>query len=108
MPKDDIIEIISDRFERHCFNEDYENIKMYLERFNELVNYDNGYYFEIVADKGNLELIKLFVENGAHIGDNNYVTYICKTYNYIECVEYLESVQPTKPKPRPVVFDKFA
>ena len=60
MIKTEILEIISEKFEQYCHNQNYDKIKEYLEEYKELANYNNGYYFEIIADKGNLKLIKLF------------------------------------------------
>ena len=75
----------------HCRTSSRTNpIKEYLNICKELINYKNGYFFKIVADKGNLELIKLFVENGENI--NNYVLYTCAYNNHIDCFNYLISI----------------
>ncbi len=60
-------------FKNYCINENYDKIKEYLEAYNWLANYNNGEYFEIIADKGNLRLIKLFVENGADLQPIQYL-----------------------------------
>jgi hypothetical protein len=82
-----IMEFVIEKFEQFCDEENYQKVKDYLTQLKGLANYNNGYFFEIVADKGNLELIKLFVQNGADIHvDNNYVLYTCAYHNHSECV----------------------
>jgi hypothetical protein len=86
----DIMIVVYEKFEEYCRNEDYDNIKWCLEKFEELANHDYGYYFEIVAEKGNLELIKLFLSKGARIDiDNNYVLYTCSVNKHYDCLKYL-------------------
>ena len=81
---------ICENFENYCNEENYDKIKEYLTHHSFLANYNNGEYFEIIADKGNLSLIKLFVDNGARIDiDNNYVLYICAYGEKYDCVNYL-------------------
>ncbi len=84
------MEIVHRNFEKYCIDENYDKIKEYLETYNGLANYNDGEYFEIVADKGNLQLIKLFIENGANININNdYVLYTCSYHKYDDCLEYI-------------------
>jgi hypothetical protein len=69
---------------------DYDNIEKYLKKYQNLSFYDNGFYFEIIADTGNLKLIKLFLENGARLDvDDYYVMYTCCEHGYWDCVDYL-------------------
>jgi hypothetical protein len=84
------LEVVTEEFLKELQSENYEMIKKYLEAYPILVNYDNGYYFETVAKKGNLDLIKLFVEFGADITiDNNYILYECSYNQFYDCVKYL-------------------
>jgi hypothetical protein len=73
-----IMEFVIEKFEQFCEEENYQKVKDYLTQLKGLANYNNGYFFEIVADKGNLELIKLFVQNGADIHVDN---------NYLKCID---------------------
>ena len=88
----DQINTILEEFEQYCYDENYIKVKEYLNMYKELVNYKDGYFLKIVADKGNLDLIKLFVENGGNINDNNYILYTCAYNNHIECFNYLISI----------------
>ena len=86
----EIKEIICDKFEQYCYDENNEKIKEYLETYDGLANYNNGIYFEIIADKGNFELLKLFIKHGAQIDiDNNYVLYTCAYLAFYDCLDYL-------------------
>lgn len=86
----EIMELITDKFEQYCEEENYCKIKDYLKNFKQLANYNNGAFLEIIADKGNLDILKLFVENGADINiDHNYVLYTCMYHHYDDCVQYL-------------------
>lgn len=81
---------ILNKFEKFCREENYIKIKEYLIKYKSLANANNGEYFEIIADKGNLDIIKLFVENGANINiDNNYILYTCAYNKYYNCLDYL-------------------
>jgi hypothetical protein len=83
-------ETIYEEFEKLCEQEDYNKIKEYLTKYEGLAN--ERYFFADVADKGNLELIKLFVEHGTDINkDNNYILFTCSYHRYIDCLEYLIS-----------------
>ncbi len=87
---DDIIEIVAMRFEKYCDNENYNKIEEFLKIYKFLANYDNGNFFEIVANKGNLDLIKLFIKYDAIINiDDGYILYTCIEKKHNECVEYL-------------------
>lgn len=88
----EIMEVVYDKFEQYCIDENYEKVKEYLQTFKGLANHNNGEYFEIVVDKGNLGLIKLFVENGVNVNiDNNYALYTCTFHKFDDCVKYLLS-----------------
>ena len=86
------MESIHNSFEKYCVDANYEKIKEYLLLFNclDLPNYNNGEYFEIVVDSCDLELIKLFVDNGANVNINdNYALYACALRKNNKCLEYL-------------------
>ena len=88
-----INEAVCDAFEQYCCDLNYDKIKEYLENYNNLSNYNNGEYFEIIADKGNLNLIKLFIDHGAKIDiDKNYVLFTCGYHKFFDCVDYLLSI----------------
>ena len=81
---------ILNNFEKACKNNDVNSVRKYLERYNFLINYDDGYYFDIVADSGNIEMLELFIEYGENISlDDNYALYICAEKKYDDCVLYL-------------------
>ena len=82
-------------FEQLCFDEDYDGIKLFLNNFKylNLASCDNSEFFSIVAEKGNLELMKLFVEFGADVHDcNNYFLANIAYHEYDDCLEYLLDV----------------
>ncbi len=85
-----IEDIIYDRFEEFCYNDNDEMVAEYLEKYKYLVSFNDHECFEIVASNGNLKLLKLFVENGADITtDSNHVLYLCSSRKYYDCLEYL-------------------
>ena len=84
---------ITELFETCCINNDLDNIKNFLKGFSHLlINYDNGYFFDLMADHGNLEALKLFIEHGQNPTlDNNYAIFKCADMKNDECVMYLLS-----------------
>jgi hypothetical protein len=46
-----IMEFVIEKFEQFCDEENYQKVKDYLTQLKGLANYNNGYFFEIVADK---------------------------------------------------------
>jgi ankyrin repeat protein len=87
---EEMMELLRYTFERHCENGDYNNIEEYLKRFPEFTAADEGYYFSLAADTGNLNLLKLFVDHGAKIDSlNNIALSTCAYENYRDCVVYL-------------------
>lgn len=82
--------IIHNKFEKYCIDGNYEKINEYLTNYKWLTNHNDGEYFEIVANNGRLDLIKLFIENGTDIHSNDdYALYTCSYHKYYDCVEYL-------------------
>jgi hypothetical protein len=75
---------IMNNFENYCYDEDYDNIELYLKKYNYLANYDDGYFFSIIADTNNLKLVDLFLKYDADIkSDNYYVLYkLAENRNY--------------------------
>lgn len=85
-----LMDIIKENFEQCCRRGDYSDIQKQISVYPDLVHCDDGYYFELICDKGDINLIKLFVENGADVFvDNNYPLYTCIYHEYYDCVEYL-------------------
>jgi|GEM_PF-6304782 len=85
-----ILELIHYKFRDYCESENIPKIKKYLQMFPFLVNSENGLYFTIIAETGNLELLILFIENGAIVDiDNNYVLYSCAYHEHDDCLDYL-------------------
>ena len=81
---------MSKQFEKYCIEGNYDKIKEFITTFPKLVNYDDGYFFETIADHGNLDLIKLFFENGVDVNiSDGYALYTCAYHKYDDCVEYL-------------------
>lgn len=64
------------KFEKYCRDEDYNKIEEYLDKYTFLTNYDDGYFFSIIADSDNIELVDLFLKNGGDVkNDDFYVLY---------------------------------
>ena len=86
----EIMEHVYEHFKQYCLESNYDKIRQYLITYPELSNYDNGYFFELIADTGNLKLLKLFVDNGAKVNiDDNYILYTCVKHKYLNCLKYL-------------------
>lgn len=82
--------MVYNNFEKVCMYGNEEEISAYIKEFNIDVNYDDGYYFEIICIRNNLDLLKLMIKNGAnvHINDEYAIKYIAQE-GHIEMLEYL-------------------
>ena len=79
--------VILNNFEQACKNNDKYTIEKYLDTYKFLINYDDGYYFDIIADAGNIEMLELFIKYGEDISlDDNYALYMCAEKKYDDCV----------------------
>lgn len=67
----DIDEMIYDKFEYFCFHASYEDIKKFINKYNIDVNYKNGYYLELIVERNDLDIFKMFLEYGGNIHLNN-------------------------------------
>jgi len=57
---------------------------------NWLTVHNDGDFFTLITERGNLELLKLFVENGSCVKvDNNYPLYNYAQHNNVDGVKYL-------------------
>ncbi len=86
----EIMDLIKDKFEKYCIDENKDKIEHYLMNIKNLANYDNGYFFEKATEKCNLDIIKLFVKHGVDVNvDDAYVLYNCAYKEREDCVRYL-------------------
>jgi hypothetical protein len=85
---------IKNSFYKLCDEEDYDGILLFLNNFKylNLATCDNSEYFVIAAEKGNLNLIKLFIEFGADVHYDNYFFEVIAYHEYDDCLEYLLDV----------------
>lgn len=88
------MENILDKFETYCKANDKANIEHFLTHFKSiLINHSNGYFFDIIADHGDIETMKIFIQHGQDPRlDNNYAIFKCADMKRDDCVMYLLSV----------------
>jgi ankyrin repeat protein len=82
--------MIYENFENICINCNEQEIEQYIKLYNIDVNYDDGYYLEIICKRNNLNLLKLMIKYGANININNEgITRLVAHKGYIELLDYL-------------------
>ncbi|MET0570942.1 MAG: ankyrin repeat domain-containing protein [Pedobacter agri] len=88
---EDLYDKVYDKFEELCISgNNMVEIEEYLKTYKFLINYDNGYFFDLIADRGNVELIKLFLKYGTDPTlDNDYALFSCAENENDECVDLL-------------------
>lgn len=62
---------IYDNFEEICISANKNEIENYVKKFNIDINYDNGYFLEIVAGRNDIQLLDKIIELGGDIHSNN-------------------------------------
>ena len=79
-----------ENFENICINSNEYEIEQYIKQFNIDVNYDEGYYLELICLRNNLDLLKMMINNNAdiHINDEG-ITRLVAHKGYIVLLEYL-------------------
>jgi len=71
-------------------NKKYQEFEQYIKQYNIDVNYDDGYYLELICMRNNLDLLKLMINNNANIHINNEgITRLVAHKGYVELLEYL-------------------
>lgn len=84
------MENIYDTFENICINANINEIENFIKKFNIDVNYDDGYFLEIICERNDIKLLQLFINNGANVHLNNEcLLRIASHRGYIEIVDYL-------------------
>jgi hypothetical protein len=64
--------IIYHNFVKICMYADKDDLQMYINKYNIDVNYHDGYYIELIAERNYLELLKVMLDAGVDITINNY------------------------------------
>lgn len=67
----EIMETIYSNFETICIQENAEVIENFIKKFNIDVNYDDGYYMELICKRNDLNLLKMFVNYNGNVHLNN-------------------------------------
>ena len=62
---------IYERFEKLCMSETFDIINEYIKKFNVDINYDNGYYLELICERNDIDLLRKFIGLGGNIHLNN-------------------------------------
>ena len=87
-------EIIYEIFETFCLEKNEQKIIEFLDSFNQcfdFANYEDGKFLCIVANYGNLKLVKLFIEKysaDVHCCDNH-ILYTAAYHEYYDILHYL-------------------
>lgn len=85
-----MIEAVYNEFEKICMFENIDTIENYIKTFNINVNYNDGYFMEIICERNNLELLKLFIKYGGNVHLNNEcLLRIASHRGYIKIIDYL-------------------
>jgi ankyrin repeat protein len=66
-----IDKMIHDNFENICVNGNKKDIEDYVRKYSVDVNYDNGYYLELIVERDNIELLELMLSFGGDVHLNN-------------------------------------
>ena len=86
----DAFKLVYGCFEDVCINCNEQEIEQYIKQYNIDVNYDDGYYLELICMRNNLDLLKLMINNNANIHINNEgITRLVAHKGYVELLEYL-------------------
>jgi hypothetical protein len=84
------MQMISDNFENIFMNCNEQEIEKYIKQYNIDVNYDDGYYLELICKRNDLNLLKMMINNNANIHINNEgITRLVAHKGYIKLLEYL-------------------
>ena len=71
---------IYERFEKLCMSETFDIINEYIKKFNVDINYDNGYYLELICERNDIDLLRKFIGLGGNIHLNNEGPYDFPTF----------------------------
>ena len=70
--EDKIDEMIYEYFINYCEEANKNDLIRYIQKYNIDVNFDNGYYLELVAERNDIELFDVMIKYGGDITLNNY------------------------------------
>jgi len=84
------METIYNNFEKLCTVANINDLENYIKTFNIDVNYNDGYFMEIICLRNDINLLKLFINNGANVHINNEgILRLVAHEGYITLLEYL-------------------
>jgi len=73
-----------------CTVANINDLENYIKTFNIDVNYNDGYFMEIICLRNDINLLKLFINNGANVHINNEgILRLVAHEGYITLLEYL-------------------
>lgn len=85
-----LVEMLYDDFEKICYNGSEDEIYDYINDNNIDINYDDGYYTEIICNRNDLNLLKMLIRIKADIHINNEgILRSVAHKGYIELLRYL-------------------
>ncbi len=85
-----IDKMVYDNFIDICMCGEKKEIENYIKKYNVDVNYDDGYYSELVAERNDIELFKIFIDAGYNIELNNYgVMRLVAHEGYLDLLDYI-------------------
>lgn len=77
-------------FDKIFMNGDKDIIKDNVKKYNIDVNYEDGYYLELIAGRNNIELFEMMVDLGSDIRLNNYGSIrLIAHEGYLELFDYV-------------------
>ena len=86
----EIMEIIYNNFETVCIQENAEAIESFIKEFNIDVNYDDGYYMQLICKRNDLNLLRIFINHNGNVHINNEcLLRIACHKGQFEIIEYL-------------------
>ena len=81
---------IYNQFESMCYTENITGLELFIKKFNIDVNGDDGYYLELISKRNDLELLQMFIRNGANVHLNNdELLSSCAHRGLLHIVQYL-------------------
>ena len=83
-------DLIYSHFTTMCYHSSLDEIQEVIEKYKIDLNYDDDSFIEIICFRNNIELLKLFVNNGCKINED--ILSLVSSMGYLELVKYLVSI----------------